>query len=87
MGIDEQGQATNDPSLIKPGGHGALLPLGGMDITAGYKDMASPYWLRFSAQRCRAANTWEMWADRETRANRRVPFLYGHQHRSLPAGP
>jgi len=36
-GIDEQGQATNDPSLIKPGGHGALLPLGGMDITAGYK--------------------------------------------------
>jgi LDH2 family malate/lactate/ureidoglycolate dehydrogenase len=36
-GIDEQGLPTNDPSLIKPGGHGALLPLGGMDITAGYK--------------------------------------------------
>lgn len=36
-GIDEEGQATNDPSKIKPGGHGALLPLGGMDITAGYK--------------------------------------------------
>ena len=33
----EDGLATNDPSLIKPGGHGALLPLGGMDITAGYK--------------------------------------------------
>lgn len=36
-GIDEDGQVTNDPSKIKPGGHGALLPLGGMDITAGYK--------------------------------------------------
>ena len=36
-GIDEDGQATNDPTKIKPGGHGALLPLGGMDITAGYK--------------------------------------------------
>lgn len=36
-GIDETGQATNDPSKIKPGGHGALLPLGGMEITAGYK--------------------------------------------------
>ena len=36
-GIDEDGQATNDPSKIKPGGHGALLPLGGMEITAGYK--------------------------------------------------
>lgn len=36
-GIDEEGQATNDPSRIKPGGHGALLPLGGMEITAGYK--------------------------------------------------
>jgi L-2-hydroxycarboxylate dehydrogenase (NAD+) len=36
-GIDEEGNATNDPSMIKPGGHGALLPLGGMDITAGYK--------------------------------------------------
>jgi len=36
-GIDETGQATNDPSMIKPGGHGALLPLGGMEITAGYK--------------------------------------------------
>ena len=23
--------------MIKPGGHGALLPLGGMEITAGYK--------------------------------------------------
>lgn len=36
-GIDEQGQVTEDPSKIKPGGHGALLPLGGMEITAGYK--------------------------------------------------
>jgi L-2-hydroxycarboxylate dehydrogenase (NAD+) len=36
-GIDEDGQVTNDPSKIKPGGHGALLPLGGMEITAGYK--------------------------------------------------
>ena len=36
-GIDEEGLPTNDPSKIKPGGHGALLPLGGMDITAGYK--------------------------------------------------
>lgn len=36
-GIDETGNPTNDPSLIKPGGHGALLPLGGMEITAGYK--------------------------------------------------
>jgi len=36
-GIDEEGQVTNDPSKIKPGGHGALLPLGGMEITAGYK--------------------------------------------------
>ena len=36
-GIDEDGNATNDPKQIKPGGHGALLPLGGMDITAGYK--------------------------------------------------
>ena len=36
-GIDESGSPTNDPSLIKPGGHGALLPLGGMEITAGYK--------------------------------------------------
>lgn len=36
-GIDEEGLVTNDPSKIKPGGHGALLPLGGMDITAGYK--------------------------------------------------
>lgn len=36
-GIDKFGQPTNDPSLIKPGGQGALLPLGGMEITAGYK--------------------------------------------------
>jgi len=36
-GINEHGDATNDPSLIRPGGHGALLPLGGMEITAGYK--------------------------------------------------
>jgi L-2-hydroxycarboxylate dehydrogenase (NAD+) len=36
-GIDEDGHVTNNPSMIKPGGHGALLPLGGMDITAGYK--------------------------------------------------
>jgi L-2-hydroxycarboxylate dehydrogenase (NAD+) len=36
-GVDEEGQPTTDPSQIKPGGHGALLPLGGMDITAGYK--------------------------------------------------
>jgi LDH2 family malate/lactate/ureidoglycolate dehydrogenase len=36
-GIDEQGNVTDDPTKIKPGGHGALLPLGGMEITAGYK--------------------------------------------------
>ena len=36
-GIDEDGLVTDNPSKIKPGGHGALLPLGGMDITAGYK--------------------------------------------------
>ena len=36
-GIDEDGLVTDDPTRIKPGGHGALLPLGGMDITAGYK--------------------------------------------------
>ncbi len=36
-GIDEDGHVTDDPTKIKPGGHGALLPLGGMDITAGYK--------------------------------------------------
>ncbi len=36
-GIDEDGNVTDDPTKIKPGGHGALLPLGGMDITAGYK--------------------------------------------------
>ncbi len=36
-GIDEEGQVTDNPSKIKPGGHGALLPLGGMEITAGYK--------------------------------------------------
>jgi LDH2 family malate/lactate/ureidoglycolate dehydrogenase len=36
-GVDEEGQPTTDPSKIKPGGHGALLPLGGMEVTAGYK--------------------------------------------------
>ncbi len=36
-GINEEGIATNDPTQIRPGGHGALLPLGGMEITAGYK--------------------------------------------------
>jgi LDH2 family malate/lactate/ureidoglycolate dehydrogenase len=36
-GIDEDGLVTDDPTKIKPGGHGALLPLGGMEITAGYK--------------------------------------------------
>ncbi|MEI6694693.1 MAG: Ldh family oxidoreductase [Bacteroidota bacterium] len=36
-GIDDDGNVTDDPTKIKPGGHGALLPLGGMDITAGYK--------------------------------------------------
>ncbi len=36
-GIDEEGNVTTDPSKIKPGGHGALLPLGGMEVTAGYK--------------------------------------------------
>jgi len=35
-GIDAEGNVTSDPSKIKPG-NGALLPLGGMDITAGYK--------------------------------------------------
>lgn len=36
-GIDSEGRVTTDPTKIKPGGLGALLPLGGMDITAGYK--------------------------------------------------
>ncbi len=36
-GVDEDGLPTTDPSKIKPGGHGALLPLGGMEVTAGYK--------------------------------------------------
>jgi len=36
-GIDDTGQVTNDPNRIKSGGIGALLPLGGMEITAGYK--------------------------------------------------
>ena len=36
-GVDEEGLPTTDPSKIKPGGHGALLPLGGMEVTAGYK--------------------------------------------------
>jgi LDH2 family malate/lactate/ureidoglycolate dehydrogenase len=36
-GIDSDGLSTNDPSKIKPGGIGALLPLGGVDITAGFK--------------------------------------------------
>ncbi len=36
-GVDEDGNVTNDPTKIRPGGHGALLPLGGMEITAGYK--------------------------------------------------
>ncbi|MCX6251935.1 MAG: Ldh family oxidoreductase [Bacteroidetes bacterium] len=36
-GVDEDGQPTTDPTKIKPGGHGALLPLGGMEVTAGYK--------------------------------------------------
>ena len=35
--IDSEGKVTNDPSRMKPGGMGALLPLGGMEITAGYK--------------------------------------------------
>lgn len=36
-GIDSEGQPTNDPANIKAGGIGALLPLGGLDITSGYK--------------------------------------------------
>ncbi len=36
-GIDSEGLPTNDPANIKAGGIGALLPLGGLDITAGYK--------------------------------------------------
>jgi len=36
-GIDEEGRITDDPSKIKPGGRGALLPLGGLEITSGYK--------------------------------------------------
>lgn len=36
-GIDSDGQPTNDPGKIKAGGIGALLPLGGLDITSGYK--------------------------------------------------
>lgn len=36
-GIDEEGYITENPSRIKPGGHGALLPLGGLEINGGYK--------------------------------------------------
>ena len=36
-GIDSDGQPTTDPANIKAGGIGALLPLGGLDITSGYK--------------------------------------------------
>lgn len=36
-GIDEEGYVTENPARIKPGGHGALLPLGGMEINGGYK--------------------------------------------------
>jgi L-2-hydroxycarboxylate dehydrogenase (NAD+) len=37
-GVDNLGQPTNDPTQIKPpAGLGALLPLGGMEVTAGYK--------------------------------------------------
>jgi L-2-hydroxycarboxylate dehydrogenase (NAD+) len=36
-GIDSDGLPTNDPDSIKAGGIGALLPLGGLDITSGYK--------------------------------------------------
>jgi L-2-hydroxycarboxylate dehydrogenase (NAD+) len=35
--IDSDGKPTNDPQQIKTGGIGALLPLGGHDITSGYK--------------------------------------------------
>ena len=36
-GINDEGLITDDPKDIKSGGSGALLPLGGDDITAGYK--------------------------------------------------
>lgn len=36
-GIDSEGLPTNDATKIKAGGIGALLPLGGLDITSGYK--------------------------------------------------
>ena len=36
-GIDSDGHPTTDASKIKAGGVGALLPLGGLDITSGYK--------------------------------------------------
>lgn len=36
-GMDENGVVTNDPSKVKPGGIGAILPLGGAEITSGFK--------------------------------------------------
>lgn len=36
-GIDSNGEITDDPAKIQSGGPGALLPLGGLDITSGYK--------------------------------------------------
>ncbi len=36
-GIDSDGQPTTDPANIKAEGIGALLPLGGLEITSGYK--------------------------------------------------
>ncbi len=36
-GIDDNGNVTDDPTQVKSGGPGALLPLGGTDIMRGYK--------------------------------------------------
>ncbi|MBN1298132.1 MAG: Ldh family oxidoreductase, partial [Actinobacteria bacterium] len=36
-GIDDNGNVTDDPSKVKSGGPGALMPLGGTDIMRGYK--------------------------------------------------
>ena len=36
-GVDDEGNITDDPTKVKSGGPGALLPLGGSDIMRGYK--------------------------------------------------
>jgi L-2-hydroxycarboxylate dehydrogenase (NAD+) len=36
-GIDDDGNVTDDPNKVRGGGHGALMPLGGLDLMRGYK--------------------------------------------------